>query len=808
MAQSLSPSRFDTRRREELAEIIRIRGLVQGVGFRPTVWRLAHRFGLRGSVANDAEGVRIHVCGPAFAIERFVHALKAEAPALARVDAIERNAGTMLAQDARFVIAASGAGGVRTGVVPDAAACAECVQEVFTPGRRRYRYPFANCTHCGPRLSIIESIPYDRATTTMRHFAMCEACAAEYNDPHDRRFHAQPIACPACGPRAVLEGSDHAPVAVTTLAATMLTARDAVDAAAMLLQRGHIVAIKGLGGFQLACDAGNEDAVARLRAAKHRERKPFALMARDLEVVRRWCSVSDTEATLLQGTAAPIVIMAATGRERVAAGVAPGLATLGLMLPNTPLHHLLLQGMRRPIVLTSGNLVDEPQCIDNTEAKQRLAGVAEYFLMHDRGIARRVDDSVVRVTGAVARVMRGARGYAPLAMALPAGFDRAPQVLAMGTQLKSTFCLVRHGQALMSPHIGDLDDARTFADFEKAIADYTHLFQSAPEAIAVDMHPDYQATKFGRALAQRQSIALVPVQHHHAHAAACMAENDWPLDAGPVLGVTLDGLGFGADASLWGGEFLRADYLQCTRVGTFKPVALPGGEQAMREPWRNTYAHLVASIGWAAFAKEHANLELFAYLHAKPRRALDSMMAAGVNSPPASSCGRLFDAVAAAVGVCRSIAYYEGQAAIEFEALVDERTLREEGDDFGYPFIITDGGPAELPMIEPLPMWRALLHDLEHATPVPVIAARFHNGLAIAIVSMIAQLNRDVAAGERLHTVALSGGVFQNRVLHAQVEARLAAMGLRVLTHRQVPANDGGVALGQAVVAAAQRIAH
>jgi hydrogenase maturation protein HypF len=784
------------------AELIRVRGLVQGVGFRPTVWRLARRYGLRGSVANDGDGVHIHVCGTASALEAFVVGLRCEAPLLARIDSIERSPAPLLPPDAEFAIAASNSTEVHTGVAPDAATCADCLQEIFDPFARRFRYPFTNCTHCGPRLSIVEAIPYDRATTTMRAFALCPACRAEYTAPDDRRFHAQPIACYACGPRAWLERYDHAPIAVEAL-----TTLDDVDAACTLLQRGHLLAIKGLGGFQIACDASNETAVAALRQEKRREGKPFALMARDLELIQRYCHIDCAEEALLRGPAAPIVLLNRRGvTPLLAASVAPGLNTLGFMLPNTPLHHLLLRRMNRPIVLTSGNLASEPQCIDNDDAREKLSGIAEFFLLHNRPIARRVDDSVTRVVLGVPRVLRRARGYAPATLLLPAGFGAAPPLLALGGELKNTFCLLGNGQAVLSHHIGDLEDAATDADYRRALHDYQQLFAQTPTQLAIDLHPEYRSSKLGREMAQQHGMALAEVQHHHAHIAACMAENGIGIDAGPVLGVALDGLGYGDDGTLWGGEFLRADYRGYTRLGTFKPVALLGAAQAVYEPWRNLYAQLMAEMGWPRFVMNYAELELHAYLDAKPRALLDGMLARRINSPLASSCGRLFDAAAAAVGLCRDRVQYEGQAAIEFEALVDAQTLHDEGDPLAYPFTIPRLPGSRLPYIEPHGVWQALLGDLILRTPTPVISARFHKGLALAIVRMVEQVSVGAGGEAPPRTVALSGGVFQNRVLFEQVETRLARLGFRVLSHAQVPANDGGLALGQAVIAAARAL--
>jgi hydrogenase maturation protein HypF len=688
--------------------------------------------------------------------------------------------------------------------VPDAATCLECVREIFDPFSRRFRYPFTNCTHCGPRLSIIEGIPYDRSRTTMRAFKLCQACRTEYENPQDRRFHAQPVACHACGPRAWLERADGAAIALDAL-----TTLDAVDAVCSLLQRGEIVAIKGLGGFQLTCDATQEEVVARLRQRKHRERKPFALMARDQDIVRRYCVMDGADEALLQSPSAPIVLMNARPGCGVASAIAPGLGTLGFMLPNTPMHHLMLRRMNRPIVLTSGNLADEPQAIANDEAKQRLAGIADYFLLHDRDIARRVDDSVMRVVMGTPRLLRRARGHAPATMVLPSGFDAAPPILALGGELKNTFCLLHEGRAILSHHIGDLDNAPTHADYRRAIDDYLCLFDHQPTIVAVDHHPEYLSGKLGRAMVEQQpALALAPVHHHHAHIAACMAENGIALDSGPVIGIALDGLGWGEDGTLWGGEFLLANYAQATRLATFKPVAMPGGEKAARQPWRNTYAHLMAEMGWARFAMNYQPLDLFRFLDAKPRALLDRMIAGSVNSPLASSCGRLFDAAAAAAGVCRERVAYEGQSAIEFESLVDQQTLGGEDDELAYPFAIPRLKGSNLPYVEPLGMWQALLGDLILATPVGVMSARFHKGLAIVIVRMADKLSRHESPDEPIRTVALSGGVFQNRVLLEQVVTRLESQGFKVLTHARVPANDGGLALGQAAVAAARSLSN
>ena len=768
-------------READTGELVRVRGLVQGVGFRPAVWRLARHHGLRGWVGNDGDGVTAHVSGPPSAIAAFVEDLATGAPPLARIEGIERTASAVLPATDGFRIVPSRQSRVRTAVVPDAATCDECRREIRDPASRRYRYPFTNCTHCGPRLSIIEAIPYDRAATTMRAFPLCAACRDEYEDPADRRFHAQPIACPSCGPRVWLSCGG-----------------DPVPETQRLLLSGRIIAIKGLGGFQIACDATDEDAVTRLRQSKHRGGKPFALMARDAAVLRRYCRVGAEEEAALRNPAAPIVLLDRAPGQTLAGAVAPGLATLGCMLPNTPLHHLLLADLDTPIVLTSGNDAGEPQCIDNDRAIAELGGIVDHLLLHDRDIARRVDDSVVRRMGGAVRVLRRGRGYAPAPLRLPPGFAGAPPVLAMGAELKSSFCLLRDGQAILSHHMGDLENSRTLEDYTRSIEQYLALFEHDARTVAIDLHPDYLSSALGRERVERDGGTLVPVQHHHAHVASCMAENGVPLDT-VVLGVALDGLGFGADGALWGGEFLLAGYRDFRRVGCFKPVAMPGGARAVTQPWRNTYAHIEAAMGWGHFAARYAATELARFLGGKPIRLLQGMIARGVNAPTASSCGRLFDAVAATAGVCREHTLYEGQAAAEFEALA------APGYEGAYTFTLTP--QAGRLVVEPRPMWAALLDDVAAETPAPVISARFHAGLAIAIDEAVSALREGCAGAAATEYVALTGGAFQNRILLEQVIERLTARGLTVLTHREVPAGDGGLALGQAAVAAARMLA-
>jgi hydrogenase maturation protein HypF len=846
---------------------IRVRGTVQGVGFRPTVYKLAGEQNITGQVLNDGDGVVIEAWAQQSALSAFVQSIRDNAPPLARIQDIEHDEIDGSAQGTiakGFSIAPSISGSAQTDIAADAATCAACIEDVLNPFSRRFRYPFTNCTDCGPRLSIIKSIPYDRKATSMSVFKMCSQCQTEYNDPLDRRFHAQPNACHACGPKAWLERSDG-----RTLCIESLTQLDDVEAAASLIQQGEIVAIKGIGGFHLACDATNEEAVAKLRARKRRFHKPFALMARDMQVIKQHCVVSEQEAELLQHHSAPIVVLAVakTGHETksvapsyspsnadliepatgasigvsigvsigasigaskgpsigasigaskgpsigasigpaIAAGVAPEQNTLGFMLPYTPLHHLLLKQLNKPIVLTSGNRSDEPQCIDNDDAKERLGEIADYFLFHNREIVNRLDDSVVRVMAGAPILLRRARGYAPVPIPLPTGFEAAPEVIALGGELKNTFCILKKSKAVISQHMGDLEEARSWADYQRNLSLYKQCFQHQPERIAIDLHPEYLSSKMGRASAEEKALPLDEIQHHHAHIASCLADNAWPLDGGPVMGVALDGLGYGCDGTFWGGEFLLCDYSSFERLGTFKPVAMLGGAQAIREPWRNTYAHLMAEMGWPRYKLDYEDLELTAFFESKPLATLNSMLSAQINSPLSSSCGRLFDAVAAAIGICRDHATYEGQAAVELESIVCMETLANETEGPAYPFAVPRLGGKGLPYIEPLAVWQAVLGDLLLDTPKAVMAARFHKGLTKAIVHLVTQLcTRD---DERwLNTVALSGGVFQNKILLESVVDRLCARGFRVLRHQQVPPNDGGLSLGQALISAATHL--
>ena len=773
---------------------IRVRGTVQGVGFRPTVWRLACDEGLVGEVLNDGFGVLIRTTGDSGAISQFLTRLHTEAPPLSQIEDIQTQVLNLLDFE-DFRISESVSGENRTRITPDAAICAACRAEVLDPKERRYGYPFANCTHCGPRFSIVKEVPYDRVNTTMADFPMCADCKSEYLQPADRRFHAQPIACPACGPTVWLEQTD-----ASKTSSPKTTA--ALDTAIEMLKRGSVVAIRGLGGFHLACDATNAEAVQRLRRRKHRYGKPFAVMARDLETIRRYCNITPAEGDLLQSPEAPIVLLAADGPEKLPHGIAPGLNTIGFMLPYTPLHLLITRQIDQPLVMTSGNISDEPQVTSLDRARSGLRGIADAMLMHNREIANRIDDSVVRIAAGRPSLIRRARGYAPSAVSLPRGFEGAPDLLAFGGELKSTFCVLKDGAAILSQHQGDLEDVSTFEDYQKNLQLYSRIYDHRPRLLVADMHPEYLSAKLAKQRAADDQLPLLEIQHHHAHIASCMLENGVAADAPPVLGVAIDGLGFGGDGTIWGGEFLLADYRGYRRVAAFKPVAMVGGVQAIREPWRNTYAHLVAGPGWTQFAENFSALDLYRYLNTKPLPVVDRMLATGTNVPLASSCGRLFDAVAAALGLCADQALFEGQGAMELEALAEMWCPSE--DEQPYPFTITEHADGLL-YLDSLPMWHALLDDLARHAPVAEMAHRFHYGLARAIRDMVARI-RSMTWTTELETVALSGGCFQNKLLLEEVIRLLRADGLSCLSHAKVPSNDGGLALGQAVIAAARHI--
>jgi hydrogenase maturation protein HypF len=742
---------------------IRVEGIVQGVGFRPYVYALATGLGLTGFVGNDVDGVFAEVEGPATAVSEFLLRLEREPPPLAKIERVTTRA-VPPSGSTSFAIAASGPDGQRrTLVSADTSTCADCLRELADPADRRFGYPFINCTNCGPRFTIVRDVPYDRPLTTMAPFAMCEPCAAEYHDPADRRFHAQPTCCPACGPRLALRDP----------AGTELPG-DPLPRTAELLAAGQVLAIKGLGGYHLAVDAACAPAAETLRARKHREDKPFAVLAADLAAARALGHVDEAAAALLASRARPIVLLPRRENAPVAAAVAPGNRQLGVMLPYTPLHHLLIRAAAGPIVLTSGNVSDEPIAYRDADALDRLAGLADAFLTHDRAIHMRTDDSVARAFRGRPMLLRRSRGYVPEPVPVTRAFPRP--VLACGAELKNTFCLAKDRYAFVSHHIGDLENAETLQSFTEGIEHFRRLFDIDPQVVAHDLHPEYLSTKYALDL---DGVDLQPVQHHHAHVASCLADNGAD---GPVIGVAFDGTGYGPDGTIWGGEFLVADLAGFERGGHLTPVPMPGGAAAIRQPWRMAAAYLGpdAPDGLGVVRR-----------HPDHWPAVTAMAAKGVNAPLTSSAGRLFDAAAAILGV-RDAINYEGQAAIELEQLADpaETGAYRAG-------LATGAGPFQACGADLL---HAILDDLTAQVPAPVIAARFHHGVAALIEAGCVLLRKSSGLG----TVALSGGVFQNMLLLQATAARLEARGFRVLTHSRVPCNDGGISLGQAVIAGAR----
>jgi hydrogenase maturation protein HypF len=749
---------------------IRVEGIVQGVGFRPFVYALATDLGLTGFVGNDVDGVFAEVEGPVVAVTEFLRQLEHNPPPLARIERVTATAVTPRGETS-FAIAPSGPPGPhRTLVSADTATCDDCLRELADPADRRFGYPFINCTNCGPRFTIVQDVPYDRPFTTMAPFTMCPACAAEYHDPADRRFHAQPTCCPACGPRLTLRDGAGNPLP-----------GDPLTRAAELLSAGQVLAVKGLGGYHLAADARDQAAVGALRARKHREDKPFAVLAADLPAARALGEVDPAAAALLTSPGRPIVLLPRHPRADVAPAAAPGNRYLGVMLPYTPLHHLLVRTLARPMVLTSGNVSDEPIAYRDEEALARLGPIADAFLTHDRAIHIRTDDSVARTFRGRPMPIRRSRGYVPEPVRVDGGFPRP--VLACGAELKNTFCLAKDRHAFVSHHIGDLENAETLRSFTEGIGHFRRLFDIDPQVVAHDLHPEYLSTKYALEL----DLPVHGVQHHHAHIASCLADNgagtgaDGPV-AGPVIGVAFDGTGYGPDGTIWGGEFLIADLAGFERGGHLASVPLPGGAAAIRQPWRMAAAYLGAAAP--------AGLDVVRR-NADRWPVVTAMAAKGINAPLTSSAGRLFDAAAAILGV-RDAINYEGQAAIELEQLADP------GETGAYPAGVQAGeGPFQACGADLL---HAVVEDLTNRVPAPVIAARFHHGVAALIEVGCVRL-RDRSG---LDTVALSGGVFQNMLLLHATVTRLEARGFRVLTHSRVPCNDGGISLGQAVIAAAR----
>ena len=762
---------MDVRRR------IDVSGIVQGVGFRPYVYRLATGRRLSGTIRNTAAGVTIEIQGPVETVQDFINRLPAEAPPLARITGLAVHEVPCNGdQDFRIVHSREGQE-VRTLISPDVAICADCLREMSDPNDRRYRYPFINCTNCGPRFTIIRDIPYDRPSTSMAIFPMCPACLAEYENPLDRRFHAQPNACWECGPR----------VELWDKSGKRIECRDPIVEAVYGLHAGLVVAVKGLGGFHLAVDATNPAAVALLRERKRRVEKPFAVMVPDLSAAGEIGDLDDTARAVLQSMQRPIVLISKKKPSLIPDEVAPRNRYLGVFLPYTPLHYLLLaEGGFKALVMTSGNQSEEPIAIDNREAVDRLRGLADCFLVHNRDILLRCDDSVVRVAGGSARQLRRSRGFVPVPVFLK---DDQPSVLAVGGELKNTICLTKGKHAFLSQHIGDLENVESYSFFHEAIEHLERILEIRPEIVAYDLHPDYFSTKWAL---QQSGRELVGVQHHHAHIASCMAENHLE---GRVIGFALDGTGYGTDGNIWGGEVLIAGYEDFERAAHFEYVPLPGGAAAIREPWRMAVSCLAHHFG-REFLK--FDIPFVRQLDKTKVDVLLRMMEQGVNSPLTSSCGRLFDAIAALIGIRQEV-NYEAQAAIELEMAMASSDVASPNEETAYPMVLLpDDGHW---IIGTRPLFEALLDDLGRNIPVAAISRRFHRGLVEGFVELAALLRKKTA----LQRVCLSGGTFHNVYLSERLEARLSESGFEVFTQKEVPSGDGGLSLGQAVVAAAKR---
>ena len=750
---------------------LRIKGKVQGVGFRPYIWQLAHRFGLQGDVSNDSAGVTVHLW-QAPAVADFLQALPQDCPPLAHIDSIDTTPYHWAQPPLDFVIQHSGAGQMDTQIVPDAATCDACLSEMNNPANRRYRYPFINCTHCGPRFTIIRRMPYDRPYTAMGKFPLCAACQAEYDHPADRRFHAQPNACADCGPQLWLTGADGQAVA---------HGFSALEQAAAALLAGEIVAVKGLGGFHLAVDATNAAAVARLRERKHRPSKPLAVMLPDVDWLQTCVQPADHDALLglLRSPAAPIVLVAKPPESPLCVAIVPELPEIGIMLPANPLQHLLLQQVARPLVMTSGNGSGKPPTLSNEQALSALSEIADHWLLHDRDIVQRADDSLLRLTQQGAEMLRRARGYVPDAFELPPGFSQQPAILALGADMKNTFCLLRDRNAVLSQHLGDLADQDIAQQQQQLLALFCDIYHFTPQAVVVDAHPAYVSHQWGQEWAAQHNIPCVEVLHHHAHLVACLAEHGWPRQGGAVIGLALDGLGYGAEGKLWGGECLRVDYVNCEYVGGLPAVALPGGDLASHQPWRNLLAQFQRFVpGWQ-------NLPEAAAIPQPQGEVLARAIARGINAPLASSTGRLFDAVAAALNIIPQAISWEGEAACLLEALAWQSSktvppvtmpLRDNHLDlatFWRQWLAFDAAPAER-------------------------AYAFH----FALAQGFATLARQAAQRFGIETIAFSGGVLHNRLLRELLSEQLHDF--RLLMPQRLPAGDGGLALGQALIAAAR----
>ncbi len=757
---------------DQRAVRISIQGIVQGVGFRPFVYQLASRHNLKGWVCNTSRDVKIEAEGSADAVREFLVHLKMEAPPRSRIDAMEYEDTEPTGYTTFEIRKSIREDGQYQLISPDIATCEPCRTELFDPDDRRFGYPFINCTDCGPRLTIIKDIPYDRPMTTMAPFKMCPDCQREYEDPMNRRFHAQPNGCPVCGPH----------VEILDQGGARIASGDPVSDSAQFLRDGKIVAVKGIGGFLLACDATNEEAVKRLRQRKRRAFKPFAVMVETVEAARQFCELSAEEEDLIASPKAPIVLLRLRTSGVIAPSVAPSLHYLGLMLPYSPLHHLLMKDAGRPLVMTSGNLSEEPIVGDNEEAWKKLSAIADVFLVHNRDIFARCDDSVAMVEGGEVCLIRRARGYAPDPVPLP---FNAREVLACGAEFKNTFCMTKDRYAFMSQHVGDMDNLETLSHFENMLDLYRKLFRLDPRIVACDKHPDYLASRYAKEVQEKDdSIRLIPVQHHHAHIVSCMVENAM---TSPVLGVAFDGTGFGDDGAIWGSEFLLVDYDRFSRLAHFEYLPLPGGDLAVKRPYRIAVSYLYSLLGEEALNRDWAFLRGIDPFEV---RLLKDQINKNINTPLSCSAGRLFDAVSALLDIRKEIDY-EGQAAVELEMAATG--VEFDGTPYSFHIDNRDG----MRVVRLRELLEGVSSDLLRGVPEAVISVKFHHTMAHIIGAVCTILAHD----HGIKHVAVSGGVFQNRILLNLTKARLREEGLEVMTHKHVPCNDGCISLGQAVVA-------
>jgi len=750
------------------AKRVNVRGIVQGVGFRPFVYQLANLHGLSGDVANNSTGVIIHIEGDVEGISTFILDLETKCPPLAKITQISQTA--IPPQGFKqFIIRKSKAGISKSTLIsPDMSICDDCLAELFDPKDRRYRYPFINCTNCGPRYTIIDDIPYDRPNTSMKHFTMCPACQAEYDSPADRRFHAQPNACSVCGPH----------VTLYTVSGSHVSTKEPIASTIRILKKGMIVAIKGLGGFHLAADAENDDAIARLRRRKHHEEKPFAIMSYDMDHIRRYAYVEPEEEALLRSPQRPIVILKKREPNSLSKEISPRNRYFGAMLPYTPLHYLILAHDFTALVMTSGNISEEPIAIDNEDAFERLSSIADYFLVHNRDIYLRSDDSIMKRISGTSRFLRRSRGYVPRPVFLK---QKVPKILACGAELKNTICLTREDNAFLSQHIGDLENFATYEFFKLTINHMKQILDIDPVLISYDLHPDYLSTRYAE---EQQDIEKIQVQHHHAHIVSCMAENKLDM---PVIGLSFDGTGYGTDGNIWGGEILIADASQFTRTAHLSYIPMPGSSAAIKEPWRMAVSYLYDTYGEGFWDLE---LPLFKEIDEKKLEFVINMIAKRINSPYTSSLGRFFDGIAAIVGI-RNNVFFEGQAAMELEMLAEDKIK----GTYDYEWV---SGDCRQVLIQPIIY--GVVKDMEKDIHPSVISTKFH----MTLIRLFSELCAVIRKESRVNQVVLSGGVFQNSILLTGLIHALEKKEFQVFTHSQVPPNDGGICLGQAMVAAAK----